>query len=263
MILAVDVGNTTIGLAVVKGERLKKTWMVKTALNDKILRDEFKRTLGRLKKFTFSIEAVVICSVVPQALTIISPILEKIFQQKPLVIGRDIKVPIKNLYRQPSQVGQDRLVCAYAAMMLYGAPAIVVDFGTAITFDVVSKKKEYLGGVIIPGLRLYAESLFEKTALLPKVEIQPPRELIGRDTKNSILSGVFYGYSALCNGVIRLITKQTKKKPIVVITGGYSGLIKRFIKSFDAIDKFLVFKGIALIYQTSLLSRNNHTRTSP
>ena len=166
-----------------------------------------------------------------------------------LVVGRDIKVPIKNLYRKAYQVGQDRLVGAYGAKILYGTPAIIIDFGTATTFDVVSKKGEYLGGVIVPGLRLSIESLFEKTALLPKVKIQRPEGVIGKDTKNSILSGISYGYGSLCDGMIELISKQIKQKPVVIITGGYSALIKEFIKRFDYIDKSLVFKGMYFSYQ--------------
>ena len=128
------------------------------------------------------------------------------------IIGRDIVVPIKNRYKNPKQVGQDRLVGAYGAMKIYGCPLIVVDLGTAITFDVISPKGEYLGGAIVPGIRLSAESLFLKTALLPHIEIQAPRHIIGKTTQESMLSGLFYGYGSLCRGIIDLISVTATRK---------------------------------------------------
>jgi type III pantothenate kinase len=164
------------------------------------------------------------------------------------VVGQDIKVPIKNNYRYPRQVGQDRLVGAYAAKVFYGVPLIVVDFGTAITFDVVSKKGEYLGGIIVPGIRLTAESLFKKTALLPKVEIARPKELIGRDTKNSILSGIFYGYGSLCDGLVRLINQELQFRPKVIATGGYVEIMQQFSREIQKVDEELIFRGLSLLY---------------
>ena len=153
--------------------------------------------------------------------------------------------PIKNRYKNPKQVGQDRLVGAYGAMKIYGCPLIVVDLGTAITFDVISPKGEYLGGAIVPGIRLSAESLFLKTALLPHIEIQAPGHIIGKTTQESILSGLFYGYGSLCRGFIDLISQQIKSKPKVVMTGGHTGLMKKFVSpKIRIIDEDLVFKGI-------------------
>ncbi len=246
-LLAIDIGNTTVSIGLVANGKVKKIWSVATRPTDGSLKIRFKRALLSARKDFWGIDSVVICSVVPNVTVIIKPIIKKVLAVRPLVIGQDIKVPIKNCYRKPKEVGQDRLVCAYGAMVLYGAPAIVIDFGTAITFDVVSKKGEYLGGAIIPGLRLYAESLFEKTALLPKVKIQAPEGVIGRDTANSILSGIFYGYGVLCDGMIDLMTKEMKQKPIVIVTGGYSNLIKKFIKRINYADKFLIFRGISAI----------------
>ena len=161
------------------------------------------------------------------------------------IIGRDIQVPIKNRYKNPKQVGQDRLVGAYGAMKIYGRPLIVVDLGTAITFDVISPKGEYLGGAIVPGIRLSAESLFLKTALLPHIEIQAPKHIIGKTTQESILSGLFYGYGSLCRGFIDLISQEIKAKPKVVMTGGHTHLMKKFVSpKIRIIDEDLVFKGI-------------------
>lgn len=251
MLLAIDIGNTSISFGVLESGIVKKVWRVETGLASQILRVQLRKTLTNIKKFSKDFEDAVICSVVPKASAIARPIIAQTLSLKPLMVGDDLKVPIKNCYRNPRQVGQDRLVCAYAAMRLYGFPAIIIDLGTAITLDVVSKKKEYLGGVIAPGLRLFTESLFEKTALLPKVKIQPPAELIGRDTKNSILSGIFYGYGMLCEGMIGLLAKKIKSKPVVIATGGYTRLIRRFIKHIDVVDVDLIWKGIYLIYLES------------
>ena len=197
-----------------------------------------------------------ICSVVPAALPTVRSVLERKLKLKATVVGREVRVPIKNRYRPPGAVGQDRLVCAYAAMRLYGTPAIVIDLGTAITLDVVSAGGEYVGGIIVPGIRLTAESLAKKTALLPEAKkIAPPRTLVGKNTRGSILSGIFYGYGALCGGLAEQIGGQFKKKPVVVITGGYVSAMKKFISHpVDHVDKDLVFKGLAFLSESSTLS---------
>jgi len=168
----------------------------------------------------------------------------------PKVVGQTIKVPVKNRYRNPRQVGQDRLVCAYAAGEIYGRPAIVVDSGTAITFDILSKKNEYLGGIIAPGIRLSAETLFSKTALLPKIKIHAPSSIIGRDTESSILSGLFYGYGMMILGLIERISKKITGRPRVIATGGYTDILRKFVANrIDKVDKTLVFKGLGILWQ--------------
>ncbi len=254
MLLAIDVGNTTISIAIVK-ENMHRPLQRKvvflrqleTFQEPKVLRKKLQQVLSRTMT-RYAVQNVLICSVVPKIAEILKDILQKDLRIKPLVIGEDIVVPMKNCYRHPGQVGQDRLVCSYAAKRLYGEPFIVIDFGTAITFDVVSQQGEYLGGIIVPGIRLTAESLFKKTALLPKVKIKIPRELIGRDTRASILSGIFYGYGALCDGLIDAISKKLKCELKVVITGGYGHLMKKFIsKEVYCVDRYLVFKGMNLL----------------
>ncbi len=251
MLLAIDIGNTTISLGIMKGEEAVQVLHLETALGNVALRRKLCAVLLKWQKKYQPISEIIICSVVPKTLKTIKPFLKMIFGKAPLVIGKDIKVPIKNLYKNPRQVGQDRLVGAYAAKIQYGFPCVVVDLGTAITFDIVSKKGEYLGGLILPGLRMSVESLFKKTALLPKVKIQKPKELIGRDTKNSILGGIFYGYGTLCDGLIQLISKELKVRPKVIVTGGHTFLMKEFSREISTVDRHLVFKGIALAYQYS------------
>lgn len=250
MILAIDIGNTTITLGLVFGLKVKKTARIETALPRAALENQLKKQLAAWKLANTSLEAVVICSVVPKVLVIVKSFLNRQLKARVYTIGQDIKVPIKNKYKNPKQVGQDRLVGAYAAMRFYGAPTIVIDLGTAITFDVVSSKKEYLGGIIVPGLRLSAESLFKKTALLPLIKIQAPQSVVGRDTKNSILSGLFYGYGAMCSGLIDLIKKEVGKNAKVIVTGGHTALMKKYMgQGIQALDEDLILKGSELIYR--------------
>jgi type III pantothenate kinase len=162
---------------------------------------------------------------------------------------RDIKAPIKNLYKKPRQVGQDRLVNAIAAKELYGCPAIVVDFGTAITFDVVSKKGEYLGGLIFPGIETSLNALSEKAALLPKISVTPPKGLIGRDTADSIKSGVFYGIGSLCDGIISRLDSVKSVRMTVIATGGHALVISKFTKNIRLIDPHLTLQGLRIIAQ--------------
>ena len=158
-----------------------------------------------------------------------------------------VKVPIKNLYRNPKQVGQDRLVNAYVAKEIFGFPLVIVDFGTAITFDVISEKGDYLGGIIAPGIGISLEALHEKCALLPKVKLTQTKTFIGKDTKGSILSGILFGFGCLCDGIILKLKKKFKRKPIVVATGGNVDLMRRFCKQLDRVDENLTLKGLNLL----------------
>ena len=239
MLLAIDIGNTTTGLAVIdKSGRIVSVAVIDT--DAKV--NKIKAVVAKILRAQ-AISRAIICSVVPKASKILEDLLKKTLPVE--LIGRDIQVPIKNRYKNPKQVGQDRLVGAYGAMRIYGCPLIVVDLGTAITFDVISAKREYLGGAIVPGIRLSAESLFLKTALLPHIEIKAPRNIIGKTTQESILSGLFYGYGSLCRGFIDLISQQIKSAPKVVMTGGHTHLMKKFVSpKIRIIDEDLVFKGI-------------------
>jgi type III pantothenate kinase len=266
VMLAIDIGNTSISFGVFKGRRIVMQEGIPTGVS--IPRFKFneardKRQLEKRLGIVFQgihsrypgIARVVTCSVVPEALRAVQTGVLRHLRVKPLVVGKDIEVPLKNNYRDPRQVGQDRLVVAYAAKYLYGQPLIVIDFGTATTFDVVSPRGDYEGGIIVPGIRLSAESLFQKTALLPRIEhIQRPKDLIGKDTEGSILSGIFNGYGAMCCGLIDRIARRMRETPKVIVTGGYTDIMKDFISSkIDKIDPCLVFKGMAFLAE-------NHAR---
>jgi type III pantothenate kinase len=240
MLLAIDIGNTNISFGVFRGNKLIKRFDIPTR--------EYRLKKASRNLANFDIDAVIICSVVPNASKILEKDFRLLLHKSPYVLGKHIKVPVKNLYRKPSQVGQDRLVNAYAGIMFYGAPLIVVDFGTAITFDVVSRNKEYLGGMIMPGLGISLDALAQKTALLPKIKLNPPKDFIGRDTKNSMLSGIVYGFSCLTDDFSLRIQDKIGKDAKVIGTGGNIKLIGRFCKRLDRIDRDLTLKGLNLIY---------------
>ncbi len=250
-LLTIDIGNTRISMGLMRGRRVKKTWSTATVMPKSRLDRALKKGLVCLSKPEACLEAVLICSVVPSLGRLTEGLVRRVLKIKPLVIGRDLKVPVKNRYHRPRQVGQDRLVCAFAARELYGCPAVVVDLGTAMTFDVVSKKGEYLGGLIVPGIRLSAEALFRKTALLPHIDIASPKSLIGRNTKDSMLSGIFHGYGALIDGLIVKINRQMRGRAAVIITGGHASIMKRFAPSIRKVDPGLIFKGMALVWRAA------------
>ncbi len=249
MLLAIDIGNTNINLGLFKKNRLVSRYSIATH------KKSYRKELGAIFKH-HKIEDVIISSVVPQAAVILRKDLSRFFTPKPLLTGSSIMIPIINRYRKPRQVGQDRLVNTYAAVRLYRAPAIVVDFGTAVTFDLVSRQKEYLGGMILPGLRLSLSSLAEKTALLPSIKLQKPREFIGRDTPNSMLSGIVYGFAALTQDMIRRIKDKIGRDAVVIFTGGDSALLAQYVKGINRVDADLTLKGLCLLYQRQFPSQS-------
>lgn len=240
MLLAIDIGNTNINFGVFRGTRLIKRFNIPTK---KYTIQDLISSLGKV-----DIDDSIICSVVPDARRVLEKDLKRLTTHRPYIVGKNIKVPLRNLYRKTRQVGQDRLVNAYTGVLLYGAPLIVVDFGTAVTFDVISKRKEYLGGLIVPGLDIALDVLAERAALLPRIKLDRPREFIGRDTRSSMLSGVVYGFSALTDYLTKRIKDKIGKKVRVIGTGGNIDLIRRYCKGLDEVDKDLTLKGLNLIY---------------
>ncbi len=254
MLLGVDIGNTTISVAVFKAGKITR----KVSFSTDRMRGfapRWEAVLRDVKTALPDLNSAVICSVVPKAVAPVKRGIKKVLGSTAdiKVVGKDLTVPIRNQYHRPNEVGQDRLLCAFAAKSLYGSPALVIDFGTAITFDVVSCSGAYLGGVIIPGIRLSLESLFANTALLPRVQdLKAPRNLIGKSTRESILSGIFHGYGSMCAGLIEQFGLQIKQEPKVIVTGGHTRLMKKYIHSqIDQIDDSLVFKGMYLLYKSA------------
>ena len=245
MLLTIDIGNTNISGGIFAGGKLKYQFDIATKTYK-------KAQLARKISAHSEISASIICSVVPKLTRIIQHDLKFLTGSSPQVIGKDLVVPIENRYHLPKQVGQDRLVNAYAASRLYPTPLIVIDSGTAITFDVISKGRAYLGGLIFPGMNISLEALKERTALLPQVKLQPPKMLIGRDTKNSILSGVVFGTAVLSKGLAGRIKQYLGKNARIIGTGGNISLIKRYSGMKMKINKDLTLVGIKLIYENKI-----------
>lgn len=243
VLLAVDIGNSNVAFGVFRSGRLVARYTAPTRASHRAF---VKRIVSR-----HGITGAAIASVVPACTRQLAGYLHRLTGNRPVVFGDSMAVPIKNLYRIPCQVGQDRLVNALAAVRLYGAPSIVVDFGTAVTFDVVSGRGEYLGGLILPGLCLCLDVLTQRTALLPRVELAAPRELIGRDTKSSMRSGVIYGAASAVDCISSAIKKEIGSQAKVIATGGDAGLVKRFSRCIGIVDKDLTLKGIELSYRLS------------
>jgi type III pantothenate kinase len=251
MLVAIDIGNTNIVIGLYnigKRTRLLRRLRFQTRISKAKIYSKIDKGINPFTRKGETIEAVIISSVVPNASKVLTDIFNKYFSIRPILLGKDIKVPIKNLYHKPEQVGQDRLVNAYACLKLYGKPAVVVDFGTAITFDYIDRNGAYCGGLITPGAKISLEALSEKTALLPKMELKRPKSLIGKDTVESMRSGVAYGFACLCDGIIDNIKAKYPGKMIVVATGGMATFFTPYCKNIGHIDTDLILKGLCLIY---------------
>ncbi len=237
-ILAVDIGNTSATFGIYSHGKLGLVFRVPT------------RELGRAKLPRIAADEAAIASVVPSAGKILKKRLQRL-GVKTRLVGADIRVPIKNRYKDPKQVGMDRLMNAVAFYHKYKKAGIVIDFGTAVTFDAVSAKGEYLGGVIAPGIDIALEALFQKTALLPRIRLAHPTGIIGRDTVDSIRAGAAYGIGGLCDGIVARLKAKLGKNTVVVATGGYAPFMKRYCASFKNIRPSLVLDGIYLTLKKS------------
>ena len=246
-LLAVDIGNTNITAGIFKGTKLLAKTKVPTSSHSSYIR-RFKALIKEAGLEVGKVDEAIVSSVVPLALARLVVELRRMSDIiKITIIGRDLKVPVRNMYRIKSEVGQDRLVNAYAAKVLYGTPAVIVDFGTAITFDIISKRGDYLGGLILPGIELSLSSLYRNTALLPKVELESAPSIIGKDTVNSMRGGILFGFGAMCDGLIAQYKKILGKSTKVIATGGNAALMKRYAKSIRKVDEDLTLKGLQLI----------------
>jgi type III pantothenate kinase len=251
MLLVIDVGNTNTVLGVYDGKVLVDHWRIatergKTADEWGILfRDLFLFDHLNMKDF----EGLIISSVVPPVLDMLQGMAEKYFHVKPLIVGLEIDIGMPILYDHPAEVGADRLVNAVAAYDRYKRSLIVVDFGTATTFDYVSPRGEYMGGAIAPGVGISAEALFQRTSKLPRIEITKPGRVVGKNTIQSMQSGIFFGYVGLVDEIVRRMKKETKSNPKVIATGGLANLIAGESETIEEVNEFLTLEGLRIIHE--------------
>ncbi len=250
MLLALDVGNTNTVIGVFEGETLKAHWRLSTRRAG--TSDEYGIFIKGLFDFAGldfrAIDAVILSTVVPPIQGPLEEMSRQFFGVEPLVVGPGIRTGMPILYDAPREVGADRIVNAVAAFEAYGGPCIVVDFGTATTFDAISGQGEYLGGVICPGIGISAEALFQRAAKLPRVEITRPKAVIGRNTVGSIQAGLYYGYLGLVEGLVARIREELGGEPVVVATGGLAPLLLTGSTVVDHVDPLLTLTGLRILY---------------
>ncbi|MCR4398629.1 MAG: type III pantothenate kinase [Firmicutes bacterium] len=251
MILAIDVGNSNVVLGVYRGKELVTHWRVSTQKHRTA--DEYGIAILQLFRYAdldpTCVEAVVVSSVVPPLTPVIEEMSSRFFAVRPLVVGLEIETGIAIEYENPREVGADRIVNAVAAFAKYGGPAIVVDFGTATTFDAISRDGEYLGGAIAPGIGISAEALFARTAKLPKIELARPANAIGKNTVSSMQAGILFGYAGLVDELVGRIRKELGESARVIATGGMAALVAPETKSIEVTDPWLTLEGLRLIYE--------------
>ncbi len=251
MLLTIDVGNTNTVLGVFRGEELVANWRLTTAREQTV--DEYGVLTRNL--FTLAgldrdaITGVIISSVVPPVNWTLAEMSRVYFGKKALFVELGVKTGMAVLVDNPSEVGADRIVNGVAAFHKYGGPCIVVDFGTAITFDVISAKGEYLGGVIAPGLGISSEALFARAARLPRVEIKDPGKAIGTNTVTHMQAGLYYGAVDMVDGMLERMKKELGEEVKVVATGGQAKLVSRGSKHMQHTDEFLTLTGLRLIWE--------------
>lgn len=251
MIFVLDTGNTNTVLGVFKNAELIYEWRIKTDRHK--TEDEFGMLIKSLfdhKGISFSqFTGVIISSVVPPIMIALEKMCETYFDIKPLIIGRENVNPyLKIRYPNPEEIGADRIVNAVSAIEEFDGPLIIIDFGTATTFCYINEKKEYMGGLIAPGIKISMEALYDKASKLPKIEIQQPPTVVGTSTVNAMQSGVFYGYIGQVDGIVGRIRDQAKENPTVIATGGLASLLAGESTTIDHVDPHLTLKGLYLIY---------------
>jgi len=269
MLLTLDVGNsnTVLGLYRLNSDELVTSWRISTLRAQTI--DEYGVLLLNLfsmrKIEATEVSSIIISSVVPPLDSTLRQVCEQYFSLKAMFVEPGIKTGMPILVDNPAELGADRLVNGVAAFARYGGPCIVVDFGTATTFDVISAKGEYIGGVIAPGLAISAEALFARAAKLSRVDVKKPAKVVGTNTVAHMQSGLYYGYIGLVDGILERILNETRHPdtpaPKIVATGGLARLIVDDSRFIDTIDDMLTLDGLRLIYERNRVAKVKHSRS--
>jgi len=252
MLLAVDVGNTSMMFAVFEGDTVRGTWQFST--DTKRTADEYAvslQSMMALSDIAFSeIDDVIISCVVPKHMYALTSLARQYFDCNPLIVGSaDVDLDIKICLERPSEVGADRLVNAVAVREIYAEDSIIIDFGTATTFDIVTAKGDYLGGAIAPGIHLSVDALHKAAAKLPEVAVTRPKNVIGTNTVSAIQSGIYYGYKGVIEGIVSQMRSEYKHPLKVIATGGLASLFSKGDSIIEEVRRDLTIQGLRLIYQ--------------
>ena len=262
MLLAIDVGNTNIVLGVFDDDRLVESWRLAT------LRERTADEIGIWVAQLFEhraldinrIDGIVMGSVVPPLTGTLMAMAQRYFGLTPLNVDSTVDTGMPLLYKYPAEIGADRILDAVAAYRLYGrerqVPLIVVDFGTATTFDAVSAKGEYLGGIICPGVQISADALFQRAARLPRVDVRKPCEVIGKTTVVAMESGLYYGYVGLVDGLIRRLKRELGQNAVCVATGGLATIIAPEVDLIEHVDQDLTLQGLRMVWERNRPKRS-------